>query len=83
MDVELRKGSVSKGEEFEEGVVPDPPGLEGWRMTGSALQRWELHGHSSFITRGGVWGGVVSRLDLIGGVADLLGGSKSMAGVAF
>ena len=32
MDVELRKGSVSKGEGFGEGVVPGSPGREGWRI---------------------------------------------------
>ena len=32
MDVELRKGSVSKGEGFGEGIVPGSPGAEGWRI---------------------------------------------------
>ena len=37
-----------------------------WRMTGSALQRWEFHLHIVFLKGGGVWGGVVARLGRIG-----------------
>ena len=38
MDVEFRKGSVSKGWGFGGGVVPDSPGSEGWRIYRVALK---------------------------------------------
>ena len=52
---------MSKGWGFGGGVVRDPTGPEGWRMTGSALQAldvgWRDLDSFIFDNRGGVRGG--------------------------